>query len=76
MCFFALTATVATSKYFKSDEHSFDSSDWAGGEISDGWDEEDWPSEPLKPIKAWQEPIVVEKKVPVYVPGMSCCFVF
>lgn len=72
MC--VLIATSAASKYFRSDRHSFESSDWDGDKLSDGYDVEEWPVEtdvePLKPIKAWPEPIIVHKKVPVYVPGM------
>lgn len=37
---------------------------------SESYHKPEWPSETHhKPLKGWDEPLVVEKKVPVYVPG-------
>lgn len=72
MYVFALFAMSSAGKIYRSDYHSFGAENgYAVEENEGGWDDEEWPSEPLKPLKQWQpEPIVLKKKVPVYVPGI------
>lgn len=73
-------ALRSDSAFAPAEEEWNEEEQW-GGEDQWGADEqwgneEGWepsvPSEPiLKPLKQWKEPIYVEKKVPVYVPGIQ-----
>lgn len=68
----ALIVTCLAGKLRKTDLHSLDSYEFEASDAwaNDEWGDEEWPSEPYhKPLKEWNEPLVVEKKVPVYVPG-------
>lgn len=69
-----LIEICSARKIHKTDWSSFESDeDFTTGDewVDEQWADEDWPIEPIsKPPKMWKEPIVVEKTVPVYVPGV------
>ncbi|XP_055323639.1 uncharacterized protein LOC129578693 [Sitodiplosis mosellana] len=82
LCVFALFVTCFAGKLRKTDYHSVGADEFGAGNAwaDDEWGDEDWPSEPIKewehkplkgwepkPVKSWDEPLIVEKKVPVYV---------
>lgn len=75
VCLLALIVTSSAGKIFRSDFHSFDAEqNFPAEEAEADWGEEDWPSQPVQPHKQWHEPIVLKKRVPVYVPGNSLNF--